>query len=180
MFAYCGNNPISFVDHNGKCFLVFDFVDTETEVEETTTGKVSYKTVITVTSVTTFWGIPIWQHTTTHEFYYSVKSNGLITFNNDQENARYLGLFHDPVWRNELAREMISVAQKQVPGSLKGRTVSGVRLELTAHYTGFYLHIKPSHTDVTEIGGYDVDPNADWFEHPIMNSPFIIYSLLFE
>ena len=179
MFAYCNNNPVSFVDSNGQC-LINITVDTETEVVNTTKDAVKYKTVITITHEYLFGAI---SYTDTCEFFFTVGNNGFIAFDNAQKNARYLNMFYSSLWKDSLAAEMIRVAQKQVPDALQGRTVEGVSLELELHYYGHVLGIKASHTDITNIGGNVIgkkgyDENADWFEHPVENLFDILAAIL--
>ena len=179
MFAYCNNNPVSFVDSNGQC-LINITVDAETEVVNTTKDAVKYKTVITITHEYLFGAI---SYTDTCEFFFTVGNNGFIAFDNAQKNARYLNMFHSSLWKDSLAAEMIRVAQKQVPDALQGRTVEGVSLELELHYYGHVLGIKAFHTDITNIGGNVIgkkgyDENADWFEHPVENLFDILAAIL--
>ena len=176
MFAYCNNNPIIYRDQAGqkaKC-------TTETETVSSDEKKTTYKTTVKKDSTWKF----LWLSggsIETFEFEYDVSSTGIISFDNAQSTA-YL-CEDDDVVCEKLVEEMIKITQMQVPEALSGRTIAGIKRELSWHYKAHRNNIKPSSSDSTEIGGTDplktgYDYNAVWFERPLKSVPDIISHLL--
>ena len=180
MFAYCNNNPVSMKDISGK-YPVYYCDDAETKlVNEDENGLCYYETTITFRKVETDHAVlasAIPQQVVT--FSYTVSSEGIIAFDNNQENA-YL------IMSNSLCRslviEMTTVARNQVQDALNGRTIRGIVFEMHAHYYGYQLGMNPKNTDITHIasnieGSRGYRDNDDWFEHPLRNIGNIIQSL---
>ena len=67
-----------------------------------------------------------------YKFTYVVSNTCVITFDNTQEDAKYLAKRNGGDVRLTLAAEMMRVAKEQVPGALEGRTVFGIQAELAS------------------------------------------------
>ena len=89
---------------------------------------------------------------------------------NSQPNATWKG---DHEISKALSSEMLNIANRQVDGSLSGRTVDGVARELRQHnYAYIVTHPVVKVFENSDIGGMDpnmgdYDYNAKGFENPI-------------
>ena len=178
MFAYCNNNPVVFLDSTGMYSIsaVTTLVSTDNDIA-------TYTTTITSDSRYELLGFISLGSIENYKFTYVVSNTGVITFDNTQEDAKYLAKRNGGDVRLMLAAEMMRVAKEQVPGALEGRTVFGIQSELALHYTAYVLHIKRSSSTKADIGsskpgaiGYD--SNADYFEHPFKHIKDIVNMLL--
>jgi len=178
MFAYCNNNPVVFLDSTGMYSIsaVTTLVSTDNDIA-------TYTTTITSDSRYELLGFISLGSIENYKFTYVVSNTGVITFDNTQEDAKYLAKRNGGDVRLMLAAEMMRVAKEQVPGALEGRTVFGIQTELALHYTAYVLHIKRSSSTKADIGsskpgaiGYD--SNADYFEHPFKHIKDIVNMLL--
>ena len=178
MFAYCNNNPVVFLDSTGMYSIsaVTTLVSTDNDIA-------TYTTTITSDSRYELLGFISLGSIENYKFTYVVSNTGVITFDNTQEDAKYLAKRNGGDVRLTLAAEMMRVAKEQVPGALEGRTVFGIQAELALHYTAYVLHIKRSSSTKADIGsskpgaiGYD--SNADYFEHPFKHIKDIVNMLL--
>ena len=178
MFAYCNNNPVVFLDSTGMYSIsaVTTLVSTDNDIA-------TYTTTITSDSRYELLGFISLGSIENYKFTYVVSNTGVITFDNTQEDAKYLAKRNGGDVRLMLAAEMMRVAKEQVPGALEGRTVFGIQSELALHYTAYVLHIKRSSSTKADIGsskpgaiGYD--RNADYFEHPFKHIKDIVNMLL--
>ncbi|MFR2931554.1 MAG: RHS repeat-associated core domain-containing protein [Oscillospiraceae bacterium] len=178
MFAYCNNNPVVFLDSTGMYSIsaVTTLVSTDNDIA-------TYTTTITSDSRYELLGFISLGSIENYKFTYVVSNTGVITFDNTQEDAKYLAKRNGGDVRLMLAAEMMHVAKEQVPGALEGRTVFGIQTELALHYTAYVLHIKRSSSTKADIGsskpgaiGYD--SNADYFEHPFKHIKDIVNMLL--
>ena len=178
MFAYCNNNPVVFLDSTGMYSIsaVTTLVSTDNDIA-------TYTTTITSDSRYELLGFISLGSIENYKFTYVVSNTGVITFDNTQEDAKYLAKGNEGAVRLTLAAEMMRVAKEQVPGALEGRTVFGIQAELALHYTAYVLHIKRSSSTKADIGsskpgaiGYD--SNADYFEHPFKHIKDIVNMLL--
>ena len=178
MFAYCNNNPVVFLDSTGMYSI-----SAVTTLESTDNDGTTYTTMITSDSRYELLGFISLGSIENYKFTYVVSNTGVITFDNTQEDAKYLAKGNEGAVRLTLAAEMMRVAKEQVPGALEGRTVFGIQAELALHYTAYVLHIKRSSSTKADIGsskpgaiGYD--SNADYFEHPFKHIKDIVNMLL--
>ena len=178
MFAYCNNNPVVFLDSTGMYSI-----SAVTTLESTDNDGTTYTTMITSDSRYELLGFISLGSIENYKFTYVVSNTGVITFDNTQEDAKYLAKGNEGAVRLTLAAEMMRVAKEQVPGALEGRTVFGIQSELSLHYTAYVLHIKRSSSTKADIGsskpgaiGYD--SNADYFEHPFKHIKDIVNMLL--
>ena len=178
MFAYCNNNPVVFLDSTGMYSI-----SAVTTLESTDNDGTTYTTMITSDSRYELLGFISLGSIENYKFTYVVSNTGVITFDNTQEDAKYLAKRNGGDVRLTLAAEMMRVAKEQVPGALEGRTVFGIQSELSLHYTAYVLHIKRSSSTKADIGsskpgaiGYD--SNADYFEHPFKHIKDIVNMLL--
>jgi len=171
MFAYCNNNPVVFLDSTGMYSIsaVTTLVSADNDIA-------TYTTTITSDSRYELLGFISLGSIENYKFTYVVSNTGVITFDNTQEDAKYLAKRNGGDVRLTLAAEMMRVAKEQVPGALEGRTVFGIQSELA-------LHIKRSSSTKADIGsskpgaiGYD--SNADYFEHPFKHIKDIVNMLL--
>ena len=139
MFAYCNNNPVVFLDSTGMYSIsaVTTLVSTDNDIA-------TYTTTITSDSRYELLGFISLGSIENYKFTYVVSNTGVITFDNTQEDAKYLAKRNGGDVRLMLAAEMMRVAKEQVPGALEGRTVFGIQAELALHYTAYVLHIKRS------------------------------------
>ena len=178
MFAYCNNNLVVFLDSTGMYSIsaVTTLVSTDNDIA-------TYTTTITSDSRYELLGFISLGSIENYKFTYVVSNTGVITFDNTQEDAKYLAKGNEGAVRLTLAAEMMRVAKEQVPGALEGRTVFGIQSELALHYTAYVLHIKRSSSTKADIGsskpgaiGYD--SNADYFEHPFKHIKDIVNMLL--
>ena len=178
MFVYCNNNPVVFLDSTGMYSIsaVTTLVSTDNDIA-------TYTTTITSDSRYELLGFISLGSIENYKFTYVVSNTGVITFDNTQEDAKYLAKRNGGDVRLMLAAEMMRVAKEQVPGALEGRTVFGIQSELALHYTAYVLHIKRSSSTKADIGsskpgaiGYD--SNADYFEHPFKHIKDIVNMLL--
>ena len=178
MFAYCNNNPVVFLDSTGMYSIsaVTTLVSADNDIA-------TYTTTITSDSRYELLGFISLGSIENYKFTYVVSNTGVITFDNTQEDAKYLAKGNEGAVRLTLAAEMMRVAKEQVPGALEGRTVFGIQSELSLHYTAYVLHIKRSSSTKADIGsskpgaiGYD--SNADYFEHPFKHIKDIVNMLL--
>ena len=178
VFAYCNNNPVVFLDSTGMYSIsaVTTLVSTDNDIA-------TYTTTITSDSRYELLGFISLGSIENYKFTYVVSNTGVITFDNTQEDAKYLAKGNEGAVRLTLAAEMMRVAKEQVPGALEGRTVFGIQSELSLHYTAYVLHIKRSSSTKADIGsskpgaiGYD--SNADYFEHPFKHIKDIVNMLL--
>ena len=178
MFAYCNNNPVVFLDSTGMYSIsaVTTLLSTDNDIA-------TYTTTITSDSRYELLGFISLGSIENYKFTYVVSNTGVITFDNTQEDAKYLAKGNEGAVRLTLAAEMMRVAKEQVPGALEGRTVFGIQSELSLHYTAYVLHIKRSSSTVADLGsskpgaiGYD--SNADYFEHPFKHIKDIVNMLL--
>ena len=178
VFAYCNNNPVVFLDSTGMYSIsaVTTLVSTDNDIA-------TYTTTITSDSRYELLGFISLGSIENYKFTYVVSNTGVITFDNTQEDAKYLAKGNEGAVRLTLAAEMMRVAKEQVPGALEGRTVFGIQAELALHYTAYVLHIKRSSSTKADIGsskpgaiGYD--SNADYFEHPFKHIKDIVNMLL--
>ena len=178
MFAYCNNNLVVFLDSTGMYSIsaVTTLVSTDNDIA-------TYTTTITSDSRYELLGFISLGSIENYKFTYVVSNTGVITFDNTQEDAKYLAKRNGGDVRLMLAAEMMRVAKEQVPGALEGRTVFGIQTELALHYTAYVLHIKRSSSTKADIGsskpgaiGYD--SNADYFEHPFKHIKDIVNMLL--
>ena len=178
MFAYCNNNLVVFLDSTGMYSIsaVTTLVSTDNDIA-------TYTTTITSDSRYELLGFISLGSIENYKFTYVVSNTGVITFDNTQEDAKYLAKRNGGDVRLMLAAEMMRVAKEQVPGALEGRTVFGIQSELALHYTAYVLHIKRSSSTKADIGsskpgaiGYD--SNADYFEHPFKHIKDIVNMLL--
>ena len=178
MFAYCNNNLVVFLDSTGMYSIsaVTTLVSTDNDIA-------TYTTTITSDSRYELLGFISLGSIENYKFTYVVSNTGVITFDNTQEDAKYLAKGNEGAVRLTLAAEMMRVAKEQVPGALEGRTVFGIQAELALHYTAYVLHIKRSSSTKADIGsskpgaiGYD--SNADYFEHPFKHIKDIVNMLL--
>ena len=178
MFAYCNNNLVVFLDSTGMYSIsaVTTLVSTDNDIA-------TYTTTITSDSRYELLGFISLGSIENYKFTYVVSNMGVITFDNTQEDAKYLAKRNGGDVRLMLAAEMMRVAKEQVPGALEGRTVFGIQTELALHYTAYVLHIKRSSSTKADIGsskpgaiGYD--SNADYFEHPFKHIKDIVNMLL--
>ena len=178
VFAYCNNNPVVFLDSTGMYSIsaVTTLVSTDNDIA-------TYTTTITSDSRYELLGFISLGSIENYKFTYVVSNTGVITFDNTQEDAKYLAKRNGGDVRLTLAAEMMRVAKEQVPGALEGRTVFGIQSELSLHYTAYVLHIKRSSSTKADIGsskpgaiGYD--SNADYFEHPFKHIKDIVNMLL--
>ncbi len=137
MFAYCNNNPVVFLDSTGMYSIsaVTTLVSTDNDIA-------TYTTTITSDSRYELLGFISLGSIENYKFTYVVSNTGVITFDNTQEDAKYLAKGNEGAVRLTLAAEMMRVAKEQVPGALEGRTVFGIQSELSLHYTAYVLHIK--------------------------------------
>ena len=175
MFAYCLNNFVNYSDDSGNTPVSFTSDYSTRKISENEDQTV-YVTTITFTNyiapnpASNYPMPPIsTEYTVSLEF--AVTNSGIVIFDNMQSSASKI---LDSGVANILVSEMIRSAKSQVPGSLEGRTLSGLKFELTTHYYGYQSGIRTDNTDVTHMGsnvkgsiGHDY--NADWFEHPIRN-----------
>ena len=175
MFAYCLNNFVNYSDDSGNTPVSFTSDYSTRKISENEDQTV-YVTTITFTNyiapnpASNYPMPPIsTEYTVSLEF--AATNSGIVIFDNMQSSASKI---LDSGVANILVSEMIRSAKSQVPGSLEGRTLSGLKFELTTHYYGYQLGIRTDNTDVTHMGsnvkgsiGHDY--NADWFEHPIRN-----------
>ena len=180
MFNYCGHDPVNTIDSTGK-YKTRIITSVETHIVEDSTEKVYYATTIKYywadsNDLYSVFGTPEFAET----FEYHITNSGIISFSNSQPDAIEL---LDPLMSLTLASEMQTHAHTQVPGSLEGRTVTGMAFELFAHLGGSLAGIKLGNTGTTEMGsnqkesiGYDY--NADWFEHPVRNLGTILNALM--
>ena len=178
VFAYCNNNPVVFLDSTGMYSIsaVTTLVSTDNDIA-------TYTTTITSDSRYELLGFISLGSIENYKFTYVVSNTGVITFDNTQEDAKYLAKGNEGAVRLTLAAEMMRVAKEQVPGALEGRTVFGIHYDLSLHYTAYVLHIKRSSSTKADIGsskpgaiGYD--SNADYFEHPFKHIKDIVNMLL--
>ena len=178
VFAYCNNNPVVFLDSTGMYSIsaVTTLVSADNDIA-------TYTTTITSDSRYELLGFISLGSIENYKFTYVVSNTGVITFDNTQEDAKYLAKRNGGDVRLTLAAEMMRVAKEQVPGALEGRTVFGIQAELALHYTAYVLHIKRSSSTKADIGsskpgaiGYD--SNADYFEHPFKHIKDIVNMLL--
>ena len=178
VFAYCNNNPVVFLDSTGMYSIsaVTTLVSADNDIA-------TYTTTITSDSRYELLGFISLGSIENYKFTYVVSNTGVITFDNTQEDAKYLAKRNGGDVRLTLAAEMMRVAKEQVPGALEGRTVFGIQSELALHYTAYVLHIKRSSSTKADIGsskpgaiGYD--SNADYFEHPFKHIKDIVNMLL--
>ena len=178
VFAYCNNNPVVFLDSTGMYSIsaVTTLLSTDNDIA-------TYTTTITSDSRYELLGFISLGSIENYKFTYVVSNTGVITFDNTQEDAKYLAKRNGGDVRLTLAAEMMRVAKEQVPGALEGRTVFGIQSELSLHYTAYVLHIKRSSSTVADLGsskpgaiGYD--SNADYFEHPFKHIKDIVNMLL--
>ena len=178
VFAYCNNNPVVFLDSTGMYSIsaVTTLLSTDNDIA-------TYTTTITSDSRYELLGFISFGSIENYKFTYVVSNTGVITFDNTQEDAKYLAKRNGGDVRLTLAAEMMRVAKEQVPGALEGRTVFGIQSELSLHYTAYVLHIKRSSSTVADLGsskpgaiGYD--SNADYFEHPFKHIKDIVNMLL--
>ena len=178
VFAYCNNNPVVFLDSTGMYSIsaVTTLVSADNDIA-------TYTTTITSDSRYELLGFISLGSIENYKFTYVVSNTGVITFDNTQEDAKYLAKGNEGAVRLTLAAEMMRVAKEQVPGALEGRTVFGIQSELSLHYTAYVLHIKRSSSTKADIGsskpgaiGYD--SNADYFEHPFKHIKDIVNMLL--
>ena len=178
VFAYCNNNPVVFLDSTGMYSIsaVTTLVSADNDIATCTT-------TITSDSRYELLGFISLGSIENYKFTYVVSNTGVITFDNTQEDAKYLAKRNGGDVRLTLTAEMMRVAKEQVPGALEGRTVFGIQAELALHYTAYVLHIKRSSSTKADIGsskpgaiGYD--SNADYFEHPFKHIKDIVNMLL--
>ena len=118
MFAYCNNNPVVFLDSTGMYSIsaVTTLVSTDNDIA-------TYTTTITSDSRYELLGFISLGSIENYKFTYVVSNTGVITFDNTQEDAKYLAKRNGGDVRLMLAAEMMRVAKEQVPGALEGRTV---------------------------------------------------------
>ena len=178
MFAYCNNNPVVFLDSTGMYSI-----SAVTTLESTDNDGTTYTTMITSDSRYELLGFISLGSIENYKFTYVVSNTGVITFDNTQEDAKYLAKRNGGDVRLMLAAEMMRVAKEQVPGALEGRTVFGIQAELALHYTAYVLHIKRSSSTKADIGSskpgaIEYDSNADYFEHPFKHIKDIVNMLL--
>ncbi|MGM9668232.1 MAG: hypothetical protein ACI3VZ_00555 [Faecousia sp.] len=190
MFAYCGNNPVSFADNFGDqwFYTVNEVVTTEEETDDK--GNATYKTVIKYSAYCPSNQLFVPEITVEGELEYefTVDSRGVAKIDNSKYDHIILG---DEKISEAMAEEIIKAATTQVPGSMSGRTISGVARELRLHCDIGYM-FSLGNTDllfglskqilVADIGGMDPDKpdydyNAKGFEN-LWALPAAIWELI--
>lgn len=185
MFAYCNNNPVTYIDSCGLLPIITYFVNSSsTEKEETDqNGNTTYTVAVSysvITSDTDTGYISSYESSLSLQF--SVKANGLIQVDNEQNSAGMLVVY--PIGAC-IADEILSTVSKDYnkDALLYGRTVNGLSFEMITHYLAYFAGVKTGRSRYTEMGGIDenkkgFDRNAIAFEQPIRH-PGLWIEMLF-
>ena len=143
LFSYCESDPINKIDQ-------FGFASYKNTKNKKQNG------VYNITSVISGW----WTKLT---YKYQI-DNGVIRFAFDS-NAYWSVLWRG--WAKTLATAMYKAAKSISSSYLKGRTITGLHIELFAHWALYKVGIKPSSTKRADMGGCwgtGYDSNAWVFE----------------
>ena len=167
MFAYCGNNPVMRIDADGKRWE-YVIEDVVTESEDNQDGSYSVTTSITYSYKQIFLGVTMYESpkSETADFSYTISSNGVVIFDNNQADAPFLTI--DRIC-DTLADEMYAQAKEKVDVPLSWRTAQGLSSELYWHYISYSLYILRENAEYANIGGMHrnkpgFDSNAFIFE----------------